>query len=370
MLNKGILTTAVAAAAIAVALTGCSEKKWHAEGRIEGADGKELVLEAPTYHGGWYAIDTISVGSNGSFKVAGKPAGHPEVYRLTLDGQSLYFPIDSLETVTVTADASNLGGEYTVSGSASADKMQEINYLINKVVKQSGEKAVAYDSELKRALAEVVLRDPSGIVAYYTIFRRVGDTMLFDPAEKSDLRLIGAVANAFAQNRPSDPRTPFLAQLYTSGRKAVTGGIGLPTDTIVATEITLPEISLLDENGKRRSLTEEASKGKVTVLNFTAYGAQESPAFNVALAKLYDADKAKGLEIFQVSVDEDEFFWREAARNLPWITVYNSPKDGASTLLRYNVQGLPATYIINRNGELVERVDDISRLSSTVARYL
>ncbi|MDE6439149.1 MAG: AhpC/TSA family protein [Muribaculaceae bacterium] len=366
MSTRTILTKVALAAAFAGVLTGCSEKKWHAEGRIDGADGKDLVLEAPTYHGGWYAVDTVSIGSNGSFKLSGKPAGHPEVYRLTIDGNSYYFPVDSLETVTVNADKNG----YTVSGSASADRMQEINAMIDKVVSTSGEKAVAYDAGLKRALAEAVLRDPSGIVAYYTIFRRVGDTRLFDPADKADLRLIGAVANAFAQNRPSDPRTPFLAQLYTSGRKAVFGTTSQPTDTLVATEITLPEISLLDENGKRRSITDEASKGKVIVLNFTAYGAQESPAFNVALAKVYDDYKARGLEIFQVSVDEDEFFWREAARNLPWITVYNSPKEGAATLMRYNVQGLPATYIINRDGELVERVDDISRLSSSVGRYL
>lgn len=370
MLNRSFLAKALAAVAAVAALTGCSDKKWHAEGRIQGADGKELILEAPSYHGGWYAVDTVTAKADGSFEIAGEPAGHPEVYRLTFDGRSLYFPIDSLETVTLTADATNPGAGYTVSGSPAAESMQEINTLIDKVVKASGEKAVAYDPELKRALAEAVLRDPSGIVAYYTIFRRVGDTMLFDTSEKSDLRLIGAVANAFSQNRPADPRTPFLAQLYTSGRKALNGGMALPSDTLVVTEVKLPEISLLDEKGKRRSLNEEASKGKVLVLNFTAYSAQESPAFNLELAKLYNEAKARGLEIFQVSVDDDEFFWREGASNLPWITVYNSPKDGASTLLRYNVHGLPATFIINRNGELVERIDNPTSLSAAVSRYL
>ena len=54
----------------------------------------------------------------------------------------------------------------------------------------------------------------------------------------------------------------------------------------------------------------------------------------------------------------------------PWVTVYNSPKDGEATLRDYNVGALPAIFVINRNGELVERVEDPTRLSSAVARYL
>ena len=48
----------------------------------------------------------------------------------------------------------------------------------------------------------------------------------------------------------------------------------------------------------------------------------------------------------------------------------HSPKDGADNLLRYNVTTLPATFIINRNGELVERIEDITRLDSAIKRYL
>ncbi len=144
----------------------------------------------------------------------------------------------------------------------------------------------------------------------------------------------------------------------------------MPTDTIVAQEIHLPEITLLDDEGNTQTLSEVTSKGNVVVLNFTAYSAEASPAFNLELAKIYNANKGKGLEIYQVSVDDDEFFWKQAARNLPWITVYNSPKEGAANLLRYNVTSLPATFIINRNGELVERIEDITRLESAIQRYL
>lgn len=359
---------AAAAAAAILILGSCSDKKWQAEGTVAGGADKSLVLEAPNGYGGWYPVDTVTISPDGAFKVKGEPAGHPEIYRLTLGKESVYFPVDSLESINITADASAFGTAYTLTGSESAEKMQQINDAIAKVVKEHGEQAVAYNPELKRMLAETILRDPSGIVAYYTIFRRVGNTLLFNPDEKSDLRMIGAVANAFANSRPDDPRTRFLAQLYISNRK--NNGLYNPADTIVAQEIRLPEIALLDKDGKRRSLSEVTDQGKVVVLNFTAYGAEASPAFNLELAKVYDAHKAEGLEIYQVSVDDDEFLWKQAARNLPWITVYNTPKDGAETLLKYNVGQIPTTYVINRNGELVERVPDVTKLETTVRRYL
>lgn len=365
-MNMKASTLALAAGA-AIILHGCSEKKWTVEGTIAGAEGKDLVLEAPASNG-WYAVDTVTLGSDGAYSFSMAPAGHPEIFRVTLGGSSAYFPIDSLETIGLSAEAPDIAATARLSGSGAAEHMQAVNDMIAEVTARGGNAAAGYDPALKRKLAQEVLRDPAGIVAYYTVFRQVGDTRIFDPAERSDLRIIGAVANAFDRARPDDPRTALLKQVYLLNHRGMRDL--LPTDTIEAREISLPEIALLDLDGKRRSLNEEASKGKVLVLNFTAYTAQESPAFNLELAKVYDQYKERGLEIYQVAIDADEFQWRESAANLPWITVYNTPADGAAALRDYNVGALPATFVINRQGELAERVDQVNRLGSTVARYL
>ena len=120
----------------------------------------------------------------------------------------------------------------------------------------------------------------------------------------------------------------------------------------------------------KQSLREVASRGNVTILNFTIYSDKNSPLFNIGLNKIYEANKDAGLEIFQVSVDENEKMWKDASENLPWITVYNSQADGAKYLMNYNVELLPTSFIINRDGELVERVDDINQLEKAVKKYL
>lgn len=367
MIMKRILRNILPLLAVAMALTGCKNSNWHVKGTVEGASEAALLLESPNGAGGWYAIDTITTDSKGAFKYKGVPAGYPEIYRLTLDGKSIYFPVDSLETVEINSTAADFGRNYTLGGSETAELFGRVNALIDSVSAIRGA-AAGSDETLKRELGEIILSNRDGIVAYYTVLRRVGDTPVYDPTDRSDLRIIGAVANAFATERPADPHTPLLTELYLSSRRNL--GLSRTAQTFEAEQIGLPEISLLDEKGATRSLTAEAAKGKVLVINFTAYSAQESPAYNVELAKIYEKYHSRGLEIFQIGFDEDEVFWKEGARNLPWITVYNSPTAGAQTLMTYNVGALPALFVVNRKGELVERIDNLNGLTSAIERHI
>ena len=130
-LNCGTVVAAIAGLA---ALCGCSENKWHAKGVVNGADSADLIVEAPNGRGGWYPVDTVTTDKSGSFSVAGYVVGHPEIFRLTLNGESVYFPIDSIESVDITADAANFGSGYTLAGSESAEKLLQVNNLIDATV--------------------------------------------------------------------------------------------------------------------------------------------------------------------------------------------------------------------------------------------
>lgn len=359
------LITYASALLLAVTAVSCSKAKWTVEGHIAGAEGKELILERASETGSWYGIDTLTVDTDGSYRFSREPLGHADIFRLRLGNETAYFPIDSIETVTLDGKYPGLATGYSLSGSDEALAMQRANQLVDSA---SAANALA-DSGFKRELARTIMRNPSGMTAYYTIFRRVGSTPLYDPSVKADNRIIGAVANAFTQKRPADPRTKMLTELFLSNR-VVPSRNTAPADTLVAVEISLPEIALRDAAGKIRSLTEEASKGKVIIVSFTAYSAQESPAINLELGKIYTANKANGLEIYQIGFDDDEYLWRRSAKNIPWIAVYNSSADGLEALRDYNVGTLPATFIINRRGELVERVTDLSKLQGAVAKYL
>ena len=212
------------------------------------------------------------------------------------------------------------------------------------------------------------MADPSGIVAYYTINKYIGGKPLFDPLNDNDLRIIGAVANAFNSFRPDDPRTDYLVNLLLDGqrrRRAMTA----PTDTVYADVTSLIDIKLQDYHGKEYSLAKVAEENRVVLLDFTAYQTEISPQLNKLLNDIYQSYHSRGLTIYQVSVDQDNVAWRQAAKNLPWITVFDPRSINSQYVGYYNVTGIPTTFII-RNGEIVERVEDAAMLKSAVAKYM
>lgn len=354
-----------ACAAGALLLAGCKgSNEWKVSGEIEGADGQTMVLEASS-NGRWFPIDSVKLSGAGEFKFAHEAAGYPDIYRLRLGDKSLYFPIDSIESVNVVSKASAFDSEYTLTGSESAEMLMHVDKRVREAIARNGLAALPNDTLLKRELGGMMLGDPAGIVAYYIINKRVGGVPLYNPENKNDNRIIGAVANAFAQYRPNDPRTEFLKRLFITNRRNNSGKVA----TIEAPEVSLFEIELYDNTGKTRKLSEVAAKNKVVVLSFTVYGAEPSPAYNIELNKVYDRYAGRGLEIYQVALDEDEYRWKQSARNLPWITVYNSVSDGVKNLDNYNVVSLPTTYII-ANGEIAGRVLDPAQIGQEVGKYM
>jgi len=358
----------IAPAALAVMLAACSgDEGWKISGEVYGAEGDRMALEGFN-NGSWYVVDSVDIDRNGAFAYsAPAPAAYPEVMRLSLDGRSIYFPVDSTDHITLTTQAADFGNRYSLSGTEAAVSLRQLDSLINACVADGQADALAPGSPQKRALLQRALEAPSAITGYYLVNRSVGGRPLFDLSDRADVRLYGAVAQRFATERPDDPRTKYLSERFITAQRAFRQGN--------VTEIAVPETKLFDikrydKDGKMQSLADMASKGGVTILSFTAYGAEESPAYNVTLNSLWEKYRDRGLNIYQIAFDADETVWRSTARNLPWTAVWNATTDGSEPLAKYNVGALPMTFIIDRSGTVAARVADPGRLDAEVAKYL
>ena len=357
-----ILQTMAASALLAL-MAGCAgdSAKWHINGNINSLSDSDVVLLEGNNQGYWYVIDTIHPDSDGNFDYGHEPQGYPDIYRVRVGEHSVYFPIDSIETVSIRATAPRISDSYTLSGTPQAENIARVDSILLDATRQG---IPFTDQNLKRTLGRMILAEPDGLPAYYIISKSVGGKPLFNPADRMDNRLIGAVANAFDQNRPSDPRTNYLKRLFLDNREH--------SSTPVAVEAQLVgafNIELYDYKGEKHSLSELADKGKTVLLSFTAYDTDWSPAFNVELNRVYEKYRDRGFEIYQVSVDTDEYAWKQTAKNLPWITVLNNVAD-SKVLRDYNVTSLPTTFVINREGEIVERILAVEDIDPSVARNL
>ena len=353
-------------ALIAVLLAACGRgNKFEVNGKVEGATNTtKLVLEMAS-NGEWLAVDSTWTDVNGSFSFAQVAPQYPNIYRLRLNDKSIYFPIDSIDELTINSKLKTFDIDFDVAGSDEAVAIMKIDKDALKYAKASPEEKAKWKDQLSRE----IVKDLQSIVAYYAINKYVGGQPLFDPLNDNDMKIIGAVANAYDSYKKDDPRTNYLVQLTLDAQRRRRAESG-KTPSIAAEQISLIDINLQDENGKPQALSAVASKGGVVLLNFTMYNQNFSPAYNKMLNDIYVQYKDRGLNIYQVALDDNVSNWRSAAKNLPWITVYDPMGEYSQNVSAYNVAGVPTAFVIDRSGQIVSRVEDINQLKSEVAKYI
>ncbi|CEA16401.1 hypothetical protein ING2E5B_1654 [Fermentimonas caenicola] len=357
------------------------------EGNIQSAEGDTLYLE---HRGlaGIVLLDSAILNDKGSFKFKEPAPKNPEFYQLRIRNKVVAFAVDSVESLRVTADASNLYGSFTVEDSYSNDQLRKVDDMrmkteqeINSLEKLHTAKEIdditflnSLDSVLtlyKKEISNLILGNPSSAAAYYAVFQKINDYLIFDPYDKKDYPMFGAVATSWNRYYPETERTTHLYNFTVNAlqtRRQLEKQEELFQNITVETESGLPDISLPGVNGERIPLS--SLKEKVVLLDFVVYSADFSPKHNIDLNSLYQRYNSRGFEIYQVSFDSNEHFWKTSADNLPWVTVRDPRSVSTPLLSLYNVREIPTSFIIDREGDLIGRVEDYSQLSEQLDKVL
>ena len=111
-------------------------------------------------------------------------------------------------------------------------------------------------------------------------------------------------------------------------------------------------------------------KGKVVMLEFNVYDHPMSAVHVFILRELHDMYASQGFEIYQVSLDENEHFWKTAVENIPWVCVRPDEAPYSKEATLYGVRELPTYFLINRAGEIVKRDEMVEDLEMEIRRLL
>ena len=116
-----------------------------------------------------------------------------------------------------------------------------------------------------------------------------------------------------------------------------------------------PNFSAPAPDGKNISLKE--SLGKVTIIDFWASWCGPCRAENPNVVALYKEFHSKGLNIIGVSLDKDATKWKDAIAKdgLIWPQVSNLKFWEEPIAKKYNVQSIPATFILDAKGNIVAK---------------
>jgi len=88
------------------------------------------------------------------------------------------------------------------------------------------------------------------------------------------------------------------------------------------------------------------------------------------LRELYNKYHDRGFEIYQVSLDSDEHFWKQQTAALPWTSVHDGDGLNSRNLLLYNVSNLPEFFLIDKNNTLISRSSQIKDIDKAIEELL
>lgn len=369
-----------------VGLTACDHaSKFIVQGEVKDAKNKMLYLEMSGV-AGLEVLDSVELGNDGSFSFAENRPESPEFYRLRLGEKVINFAVDSTETVAVKASAEKFDTDYTIEGSVSNQKIKELVLLQSNLQQQvyrltqnrNVPVGVAQDSLLRmvekykdKVKHEYIFVAPNTTYAYFALFQSLNGYMIFDPlANKEDIKCFAAVATSLNNMYPHADRSRNLYNMVVKGLKntRTPRQETVKIDPSIIKEADIIDIELKDLKGNVRRLTD--LKGKVILIHFTVYNHTLSAAHNLALREVYNKYQSQGLEIYQISLDTDEHFWKTSADNLPWICVRDSDGPYSRYVSLYNVNDLPAAYLVGKDNVLKVRLEDIRKLEEEVKKLL
>lgn len=371
---------------VVMAMAGCTNSPMATlEGTITEAEGKTLYLDCIGVERTTVA-DSVKLKGDGAFRFRVPQPECFDFYRLRIDREVIYLSVDSTETLRVTAALPVMSMAYQVEGSEDnlmlkqlVHKQVELQQNVRALVRNSGPEVGITRARIdtlvehykREVRMEYIYANPGKPYAYFALFQRLGGQLIFDPiATRDDVRCFAAVATNLDLYHPDAERTKNVKSIAVKGlkntRKPQPVDYSVLQDKIV--ESSLIDIELNDIDGVARKLTD--LKGKVVLLDFTVYAHQQSSARVLILRELYEKYAAQGLEIYQVSLDADEHFWKTAVENIPWVCVRDSEAPYSRVATLYGVRELPTYFLINRANELVMRDAAVEDLEKELKRLL
>ena len=368
-------------------IASCSDNKFTVEGQIGNAKDSVLYFENVGLEG-INVLDSVKLSDDGDFSFRQEAPGAPEFYRLRIADQIINVSIDSTETVQIKGSYPAMASNYTISGSENCEKIKEL--ALRQMDLQSRAIAIqkdpsltidrandsiqsiinAYKDEVKR---NYIYKEPMKAYSYFALFQAIGNYLIFNPkSNKEDIKAFAALATSWDTYYPHAERGQNLHNIAIEGMKnqriIESKNRDLQVDASKVSETGLVDIALIDNKGQERHLTD--MKGKVVLLDFHIFALNDSPARIIMLRELYNKYQQQGFEVYQVSLDPDEHFWKQQTAALPWISVRDADGVNSQRLMLYNIQTVPDFFLIDRGNNLVKRAVQIKDLEAEIKKLL
>lgn len=389
-MNISKTLSALAVSLMMLGAVSCSNKKFEVSGNITDAKDSLLYFENMSLNGP-VVVDSTKLDADGNFSFAVDAPSAPEFYRLRIAGQIINVAADSTEHVTIKAAYPTMASQYEVSGSDECSKIKELaigqmalQATINNIVRNTNLNDDVMRDSIRVILAQYkegvknnyIFKEPMKAYAYFALFQTIAlgyeNVLVFNPrSNEDDVKVFAAVATSWDTYYPKAERGLNLHNIAIEGLKNIRIMKAEQQQTVDPSKVEYTgviDIALPDNKGNIRKLS--SLKGKVVMLDFHLFETKESTARIMQLRELYNKYHAQGFEIYQVSIDPDEHFWKTSVAALPWVCVHSDDGLNAAELGMYNVRDIPTYFLIDKNNVLQKRDVQIKDIDAEIKALL
>ncbi len=370
---------------IGLLFTACKNEEKKSDGYVINGtakgvyNGMRVFLKGVDERGGQVAQDTAIV-MDETFRFEGK-VDYPQMWVLSVNSVNGTIPLMvENETIDVDVDKNNIENSKitgTKSNEAFAAYTKEYKKISEKRMDLNKEFSTAQNSNDSVAMAKVS-------ADFAALNAEMANHPYLFLEKNNDSYFALALIENLLKSKPDnlDPLEKAFSNMDTDIKNSTYGKtVGSQIDILKRQNESLallnvgnvaPNFSAPNPEGKQVSLNE--IKGKATIIDFWASWCGPCRRENPNVVKVYNKYHDKGLEIISVSLDrpgqKDKWLKAIADDKLTWHHVSNLNYFNDPVAQQYNIQSIPATYILDADGKIVAKSLRGQALEDKIAEML
>ncbi len=367
-------------ALIALAVACNSGGKINIKGEVEGTEKVFIARIGPEEI---EYLDTVDV-KDGKFSYQTEFAG-PEFIMLEMDNKYRYsLLVENGDNIKFSADLNDPLGAYELSGSEGSERILKINGIVRglfavidsltevnetamseenygEIRQKLDNRYVQAEESTRQSLLAMLREDPAHLSNLFIFPMGVGNAQLI-PADRfmDDYEM---VLDTMLKVHPNNEHVTTFADRMQQMASELQMQEKLNEAMARASKgNAIPDFTLPDVDGNLRKISD--LKGKVVLVDFWAAWCQPCRAESPRLVEMYKKYKAKGFEIFSVSLDglpnqpDARAAWTQAISEdkLNWPNNVSDLMGWNSSVIEvFGFQSIPYTLLIDREGIIIEQ---------------
>jgi len=362
----------------------------HIQGKVEnGPEGEKIFLQIMNVNT-LKTTDSCKISRSGRYTFSLAPRNKdPQFYQLLFpNGKVITLLAAPGEKIHLQCEYDNFG--YRVTGSKGSQLTRDLVITMNNTKKKLDSLVTVYkklplgkeqDEERLKLQNEYaalinaqhkynigfILAHYKSMASIMALYQKYDDsTWVFNSAK--DLQFFKIVSDTLFSLYPSSMQVKALrADLarQLNIRQSMYLQALAARSTVKFPDLTLPDI-------KMDSVRLSSLQGKVILLSFSLSSLVPCKVENREYTELYKRFGNKKFEIYQIFLDDSFKSWRNAMieEGYPWISVWDGPYQNSKSARIYNIQELPANYLISKQGDIVGSNISSNELPEKIAGLL